>query len=84
VWEKKAQTRDANLNVPCADLAIERDKNLQTAEQFRRSKKNDISWRGVRRSPQKISPGEAARLRGTHPSSHGGTSSFSRRAGGAR
>ena len=63
-WEKKAQTRDANLNVPCADLAKERDKNLQTAEQFRRSKENDISWRGVRRRPQKIGPGEAARLRG--------------------
>ena len=51
--EKKARTRDADLNVPCAHLAKERDKNFQAAERFRRMKENDIPWRGVRRRPQK-------------------------------
>ena len=71
-WEKKARTRDADLNVPCAHLAKERDKNFQAAERFRRMKENDIPWRGVRRRPQKISPGEARDLEGTRRFLHGG------------
>jgi len=46
-------------------LRKERDKNFQAAERFRRPKENDIPWRGVRRRPQKISPGESRDSEGT-------------------
>jgi hypothetical protein len=46
-------------------LRKERDKNFQAAQRFRRMNENDIPWRGVRRRPQKISPGEARDSEGT-------------------